>query len=358
MAKHPARQSGLLGSYRWCRGYAAPPWGIDLLLTDACNLRCSYCPIWGDDALVPSPANVMDTGAALRFLDDVAPLRPMIRLFGGEPFVHPEWKKVVDHARSHGLHCTAVSNGMRLIKEPEDVVRSGLLAIGISLDTDGAVNDAARGAGTLATVQAGLAAVREVKERLGSETPKIEIYTTVHEGTYRHLVEWTETLASWGIETLRLQHLIWFSSEQLRGSMDLLRGGGLPDPTFFRREEASYTRDQVPDMDLEVLAGQLRTIRSRKHPFRIESHPELPVEEMVRFYGSTEYRRHDRVHCTTMENYAFVDPRGRLYPCLTLDMGNVFEEPFLDVWNGQRFRAFRRVVRREGRLPLCHRCPD
>jgi radical SAM protein with 4Fe4S-binding SPASM domain len=79
---------------------------------------------------------------------------------------------------------------------------------------------------------------------------------------------------------------------------------------------------------------------------------------MVRFYGSTEYHRHDRVSCTTMEVYAFVDPRGRLYPCLTLDMGNVFEEPFLDVWNGERFRAFRRVVRREGRLPLCHRCPD
>jgi radical SAM protein with 4Fe4S-binding SPASM domain len=59
-----------------------------------------------------------------------------------------------------------------------------------------------------------------------------------------------------------------------------------------------------------------------------------------------------------MESYAFVDPRGRLYPCLTLDMGNVFEAPFLDVWNGPRFRAFRRLIRREKRLPLCHRCPD
>jgi radical SAM protein with 4Fe4S-binding SPASM domain len=59
-----------------------------------------------------------------------------------------------------------------------------------------------------------------------------------------------------------------------------------------------------------------------------------------------------------MESYAFVDPHGRLYPCLTLDMGNVFEAPFLDVWNGPRFRAFRRLIRREKRLPLCHRCPD
>ena len=228
MERQVGRQSGLLGSYRWRRGYAEPPWGIDLLLTDACNLRCSYCPIWGDDAQVPSPANFMDTGAALRFLDDVAPLRPMIRLFGGEPFVHPEWRKVVDHARGHGLHCTAVSNGMRLIKEPEDIVRSGLLAIGISLDTDGAVNDALRGRGTLDTIRRGLVAVDEVKRRLGSDTPRIEIYTTVHEGTYTRLVDWAEELRSWGISKLRLQHLIWFSSDQLDTSMELLRGA-LPD---------------------------------------------------------------------------------------------------------------------------------
>ena len=73
----------------------------------------------------------MDTEAALRLVRSVADFHPMIRLFGGEPFLHPEWKQ--DHRRSPaamGLHCTAVSNGMRLVKEAEDVVRSGLLAVG------------------------------------------------------------------------------------------------------------------------------------------------------------------------------------------------------------------------------------
>lgn len=349
--------SEALQSFRWRQGYCRPPWGIDLLLTDACNLRCSYCPIWGEDSRLPAPAAFMDTGAALRFLDGVAPFRPMIRLFGGEPFIHPEWRRVVDHARAHGLHCTAVSNGMRLIKEPEDIVRSGLLAIGISLDTDGAINDELRGRGTLDTIRRGLAAVDEVKRRLGSDTPRIEIYTTVHEGTYAHLVDWADELSSWGISKLRLQHLIWFSSDQLDTSMNLLRGA-LPDPAFFRAEDASYCRDKVPNMDLEVLDSQLRTLRGRQYPFEIESHPDLSVEEMTRYYATTEYERHDKVNCTTMESYAFVDPRGRLYPCLTLDMGNVFETPFLQVWNGSRFRSFRRLIRQEKRLPLCHRCPD
>jgi MoaA/NifB/PqqE/SkfB family radical SAM enzyme len=343
---------------RW-GGYAPTPGGIDLLLTDACNLRCSYCPIWGENATYPmaGAARFMETGAALRLIDEVSAFRPMIRLFGGEPFIHPDWKSVVDHTRSRGMHCTAVSNGIRLGREADDVVRSGLLAVGISIDTDGAVNDALRGQGTLATIREGLRAVAAAKERLGIGTPLIEIYTTVHEGTYEHLVDWAEELSSWGIHKLRLQHLIFFSSAQLAASMDLLRGA-LPDPTFFRAEDASFCRDDMPEIDVAVVAEQLRTMRARQYPYIVESHPDLSVEEMVRYYGEREYTRKDRLECTTMEGYAFVDPRGRLYPCMTLDMGNVFEEPFLNVWNGPRFRAFRRLIRREKRLPLCHRCPD
>jgi MoaA/NifB/PqqE/SkfB family radical SAM enzyme len=344
-------------SVRWRRGYAAPPWGIDFLLTDACNLRCSYCPIWGDDGVMPSPVAFMDTGAALRFVEDVAPFRPMLRLFGGEAFLHPEWPTIVDGARAAGLACTAVTNGMRIERDADTLVRSGLLAIGVSVDADGAANDEARGKGTSAKVRRGLEALAEARARHGSDTPRVEVFTTVHEGNYDRLAAWADELAAWPIHMLRLQHLIWYSPTQLHDSLELLREL-MPDPAFFRPEEASYTRDRIPEIDLEVLAEQLRALRQRDYPFALEIHPDLPTDEMVRYYGDNEFRRRSPHGCTTMEGFAFVDPRGRLYPCLTLDMGNVFERPFLELWNGARFRSFRRLIRREGRLPLCHRCPD
>src|SRR5206468_3541139 len=167
-------RSRLIDLYRRRRGYAKLPWGIDLLLTDACNLRCSYCPIWGENSKLPAPAAFMDTGAALRLVSEVAAFRPMIRLFGGEPFIHPEWRKV-------------------------------------------------------------------------------EIYTTVTAATYEHLSAWAGELSSWGIDKLRLQHLIWFSSDQLQTSLELLRGV-MPDPAFFRAEDASYCQDEVPRMDVARLA--------------------------------------------------------------------------------------------------------
>jgi MoaA/NifB/PqqE/SkfB family radical SAM enzyme len=313
--------------------------------------------MWGDEAAMPKPAAMMNTEALLRFIDEVAHFRPWLRLFGGEPFLHPDWKVVVDHMERHGLPYGAVSNGMRLGREAERLAQSSFTEIGISLDTDRATNDASRGKGTFETIRKGVRALQAAKRRLGTDTPRVAIYTTVHEGTFRHLTAWAEELRSWDIQVLRLQHLIWFSFDQLSRSQALLRRASI-NPTFFRHEEHAYCRDEVPGVDGEVVARQIRALREGNYPFRILIHPDLPFDEFGRYYGDAEFERHHRRACTNMEGYAYVDPRGRLAPCLTLDMGNVFEEPFLNVWNGASFRAFRRLIRREGRLPLCHRCPD
>ena len=37
-------------------------------------------------------------------------------------------------------------------------------------------------------------------------------------------------------------------------------------------------------------------------------------------------------------------------------MGNVFEEGFMNVWNGKRYRAFREMIREKGSVEQCYRC--
>ena len=172
-----------------------------------------------------------------------------------------------------------------------------------------------------------------------------------------NLAAWAAELSSWGIHALRLQHLIWCSSRQLSASMDLL-GEALPDPSLFGSEEETYRRDEAFAIDGAVLVEQVKALKNGRYPFQIALHPDLPLADLARYYADPEFQRRQRPACTTMESYAFVDPRGRLYPCVTLDMGNVFERPFLEVWNGRRLRAFRRLVRRRRRLPFCQRCPD
>jgi MoaA/NifB/PqqE/SkfB family radical SAM enzyme len=357
MAAMPDLRSALTAPVRELKrvaGYAPLPWGIDLLLTDACNLRCTYCPIT-TDMNVGRPSAVMDTATAIRFLDSVAYFRPMIRMFGGEPFLHPQWPAIFRAAVANGLPMTVVTNGTRLVGRAEELVRSGLLAVGLSVDPPGP-NDRYRGDGTFAICERVVNEISRAKETLGSATPQIEIYTTVYEGTYRLLSDWAEQLADWGIDTLRIQHQIWLRTAQRPRSEELIRGA-IGDATFFRSDVDTYCSDVMPDVDTTILEEQLRQLESRSYPFRLEFHPPLPPSEMIEFYRDPDFRRQTARPCTLISSYAFVDPRGRLYPCLTLDMGNVFERPFEDVWNGRKFRAFRRLLRREERLPLCERCP-
>lgn len=125
-------------------GYSEPSRFVDLLLTDACNLRYSYCPIWGEDSLPIQPF-LADTAKLLGLVDELASFRPMIRFFGGEALLHPDWPVIVARARSHGIFCTGVSNGIRLARQADEMIASGLLAVGISLDGEDAENDGARG---------------------------------------------------------------------------------------------------------------------------------------------------------------------------------------------------------------------
>jgi MoaA/NifB/PqqE/SkfB family radical SAM enzyme len=335
-------------------GYAPLPSGIDLLLTDACNLRCTYCPIT-TDAKVRRPAAVMDTDKAMRLLGEVATFRPMIRVFGGEPFLHPEWERIFACAVGHGLPLTVVTNATRLVGQAETLIRSGLLAVGISIDPPVA-NDSFRGSGTFATCERVVHEIHAARRRLGSPTPLIEIYTTVYAGTYDALIAWAHTLAGWGIDTLRIQHQIWLRTDQ-RPPSEALIAAAIGDSTFFRSDVDTYCSDVMPAVDLAVLEEQLRGLERGPWPFTLECHPPLPVAEMLAYYRDPGFRRRTQRPCTLISHYSFVDPRGRLYPCLTLDMGNVFEQPFESVWNGERYRAFRRLLQRHERLPLCERCP-
>jgi hypothetical protein len=42
--------------------------------------------------------------------------------------------------------------------------------------------------------------------------------------------------------------------------------------------------------------------------------------------------------------------------CYHVPLGNINEQPFLELWNGEKARAWRGDLRRHGRFPACTRC--
>jgi len=47
-------------------------------------------------------------------------------------------------------------------------------------------------------------------------------------------------------------------------------------------------------------------------------------------------------------------------PCLSLNLsvGNIREGSFKEIWNGEEYRRFRRIVKERGFFPVCPKCTE
>ena len=80
-----------------------------LELTKRCNLTCPHCYIDGGEPR----ANELSTPALLRIVDDLANMGTWaIAVTGGEPTMHPDFSKIVNHIRDRGMLVGIATNGM------------------------------------------------------------------------------------------------------------------------------------------------------------------------------------------------------------------------------------------------------
>lgn len=108
------------------------PSNVTLMLTDKCDLKCSYCFFKGKRERDTLPTEkVLDV---LRCCAEFGYTN--IHLAGGEPFLHPGIMDVIAACSKYDLFTTISTNGIRLTKERiESLERIGLQRIQISLDS-------------------------------------------------------------------------------------------------------------------------------------------------------------------------------------------------------------------------------
>ncbi len=141
---------------------------VTISLTDACNLRCIYCPPAGENYQTPRTTFAPDQVSQV--LQVVANLGlSKVRFTGGEPLLYPHLRRVCEEAASVGLEVHFNTNGLLLIKHLPWLRQIPRLFIKVSLDahTNAAMRRIA-GVGQIKPVLEGLrqGAARGVIQRL------------------------------------------------------------------------------------------------------------------------------------------------------------------------------------------------
>ncbi|HXH37627.1 MAG TPA: radical SAM protein [Thermoanaerobaculia bacterium] len=280
------------------------------LVTERCPFDCVYCCIQTRPAAAP-PDGEMTGEQAFRFLDDcIASGVQVVTFHGGEPFLRKDTPEMIGYLISRGV-AVSISSKLALSEEiARRLAGAGLDEMQVSIDTDD--HDAAdRMVGHHNYLRGALANI-ELLRRHGIAAT---INTVVTGRNVRDIPRLIRFLAARGVKEIALSGYL----RSFRKHNDELLAGA--DALRKMAAEVDALRPELPGVEIGMC--------SLHDPREVS---------LARAEGFSA--------CSGGRSGLVVGADGRVSLCDRLlpfeetTVGNVTEESLLDIWNGQRLRAF------------------
>ena len=128
----------------------------------------------------------------------------------------------------------------------------------------------------------------------------------------------------------------------------------------WRPFESDLVMDPEKRRRLDGIREQLIQLKSNRENFLITLSPNVKPEEVERYYTDIRYTfGSDRCYAVWLKSYVL--PNGDVTPCPDYPdfiAGNILQQPFMEIWNGERYKHWRRELRARKLFPVCYRCCD
>jgi len=262
----------------------------------------------------------------------------------GEPMMHPQFFDMVAYA-AHKRITVSTNSNLTLISEAraERCITSGLNALHISFDgATPAIYEDIRVGARFERVAENIHKVYRAKVRLGSESPSLRLVVVAMRRNLSELPELVRLAHRWSIPSVFVQHV----GQEFEESA--VPPGYKPMQAFIRHETLSEEDPQLVDRYFEAarvvaaeLAIELRLprVQPRRSPIAVDRHA-----------------------CGWPWNGSYVTYQGYAIPCCMiatpdrLHMGNMVEHGVEQVWNGDRYQAFRKRLDSDDPPVMCRSC--
>jgi MoaA/NifB/PqqE/SkfB family radical SAM enzyme len=301
-------------------------------VTNRCNLLCETCL---RTYFTREPLKTLSLDEFMFIADQFPEMRRAVLHGIGEPLLNRALPQMIHHLKARDVQVLFNSNGALLTAWwQEALVRSGLDEFRCSIDGATAETYARiRGADLLDKVAQGLAGLIETKARLKAEHPRVSIWCVATKDNFLELPALVRLSARLGVPEVYVQRMTFFSQE--------------PEQQFgmARHEYAVFGQDYADQQEIiaecEALSAELgihfRAAGARGPRGSLaaaQSADDKPWQACLRPWIS-----------------AYVTANGNCLPCCispfatndyeSLILGNLFERPFAEIWNGDLYRRFR-----------------
>jgi len=362
------------------------PTFVQLRVTNLCNLRCKMCGQWGDTGIFRTQSGADATDGALererileligakrqlslsdyvRLLDELAPARPIISLFGGEPFLYPDIIPLIREIKSRGLTCTVITNGGRLEALARELVEIGIDSVAISIDGTPDVHNRIRGRDdSFQKAAAGVRAVARWRKEMKRALPMQIAILPVTELNMDVIGPAIAALRELPLDTINVG-LRWFTPSHVGADYErvMREDFGIAATSWkgfdFDWNAVAATKEQQMQELVKLLQGlkRRRFLDSTLGRPWTSFVPDVPPERVPEYFSNFgETFGHSL--CPVAWYFAQVEPDGEVTFCGDFPdyfIGNVRQQPFREIWTGEKAQKFRAKLAKEP-LPICARC--
>jgi radical SAM protein with 4Fe4S-binding SPASM domain len=325
------------------------PRELQVEVTGACNLRCRMCLVRYTPAVGRSEGAL--SYPAFRDLVDALPALTKLTLQGlGEPLLAPHLLDMIRYATDRQVEVGFNSNGVLLDRQwAKDLVAAGASWVHISLDGATAITyEDVRHSTTFAPrpgqfdrVVANLRGLIAERAAAGTTKPVIKLVFVAMRRNVTELPGLVELATDVGVDELWVQNLSHtFSDTDPAG-----RYSGIREYTA----EESLVADEDQAMALHAFATAAAKATRLGLELRL---PKLTARQVTR----------DAVGCTWPWSSGYVTHRGEVQPCCMVmgsdraTLGRLDEQPFAEIWHGERYQQFRAGLLSQDPPEVCQGC--
>jgi MoaA/NifB/PqqE/SkfB family radical SAM enzyme len=311
--------------------------------TNRCNELCDQCP---RTHLGREADRDLSLDEVIRITDQLPALERVVLHGLGEPLLNPQLPAIVAHLRERGAYVLFNSNATALSERMgRSLIEANLNELRVSLDGARPETYArVRGVSTktLPKILRNVAAFTRLRDKLGVTLPRVSFWFTAMRENLPELPRLVAIALETGVREIYVQRLIYFGE-----------GLACEEQTLFHRareEEVALIVEmgrRCAELGIAFQATGLTT----------------PVEYITQTAQST---RRPWSGCQRPRKLAYITATGNVFSCCfapfhpgpsaTRVLGNVFERPFAEIWNGPRYQAFRAAFDSDRPWDQCAGC--
>lgn len=297
------------------REFYSVPFYIDISLTDRCNLKCRYCYAEADDRKVDF-LSVELFQKLMREFEDLGV--HYIRLAGGEPLLHPEFRKIIDIAGKSKLLTSISTNATMVTKSMAKAIKTaGIDWVVVSLDgADEKSNNKTRG--KFKEAEMGIKNLLDA----GNVVKIATVVTSYNYKNYRELIEYAE---KYKVDSIGF---ILFSTVGRGYNNDKLKMNKNELEEFIRGIN-QYKKHEKYQKFLNVVFPHESNVPWELNAF-------LSDEDIKKIWKKVTNSSKRDISCMAGISTAAISAKGELYGCEQM-MG--FEELKAGILNGENFAA-------------------